>query len=272
MAVRHAGPRGAAAAVERDLPDHALSYLRTTTARGGRTRSSDCARPWHGTAIGAAPAQVAEPAAAVRRGVGVEHLAPEARARHAHAVVVARDGREVARHQQHVPLVARPCAGSVSDRVVGVVGVDPLEARRVEVELVQRRLAAEQAVEVAGPALHAPVRRVLEQVPVQAGVVVPLLALGELAAHEEQLLARLRVHVAEQQRAGWRTSASRRPASWPSSEPLPCTTSSWESGRHEVLGEGVEHAEGEVVVVVAAVDRVLATCTAACRASSPCPT
>jgi hypothetical protein len=48
-----------------------------------------------------------------------------------------------------------------------------------------------QRIEVVHQALHAGVRRVLQQVPVQAGVVVPLAQLRELATHEQQLLARV---------------------------------------------------------------------------------
>ena len=38
----------------------------------------------------------------------------------------------------------------------------------------------------------------------------------------------------------------------------------------EVFVEGVEQAEGQIVVMIFAVDRVAATCSRACRASSPC--
>ena len=41
--------------------------------------------------------------------------------------------------------------------------------------------------------------RKFEQVPVEAAVVVPFAPLAELAAHEQQLLAGLGEHVAEQQ-------------------------------------------------------------------------
>ena len=60
---------------------------------------------------------------------------------------------------------------------------------------------------------------------------VPLAPLAELAAHEQQLLARVGPHVAVEQRAGSRTAASSSPGILPSSEPLPCTTSSCDSGR-----------------------------------------
>ena len=41
------------------------------------------------------------------------------------------------------------------------------------------------------------------------------------------------------------------------SEPLPCTTSSWERGRMKFSLNAYMQAEGQLVVVVAAVDRVL---------------
>src|SRR3712207_7210930 len=44
--------------------------------------------------------------------------------------------------------------------------------------------------------LHAAMVRVVQQVPVEARVVVPLALLGDLAAHEEQLLAGMPPHEA----------------------------------------------------------------------------
>src|SRR5690242_10840476 len=52
----------------------------------------------HGDRFGAAV--VAEVAAAVERGIAVQELAPVAAARHADAVIVPRNGREVANHEQ----------------------------------------------------------------------------------------------------------------------------------------------------------------------------
>ena len=46
--------------------------------------------------------------------------------------------------------------------------------------------------------LHLPVRRIIEQHPVQAALIRPLGELRELAAHEQHLLARMRGHVAVQ--------------------------------------------------------------------------
>ena len=53
---------------------------------------------------------------------------------------------------------------------------------------------------------------ILKHVPLQTRVVRPLAHLAEFIAHEQQLLAGLRVHVAEQQPQVGKASAIRRPA------------------------------------------------------------
>jgi len=98
------------------------------------------------------------------------------------------------------------------------------------------------------------VPRVVQQVPVQSAVVVPFAKLGELAAHEQQLLARMRVHVpvAGAQRG----------------EALPVVAGHLAEQRalavhHLVvaqrqdvaLAEGVDGGEGELAVMVRAVFR-----------------
>ncbi|MNS29231.1 hypothetical protein D3C72_612260 [compost metagenome] len=109
--------------------------------------------------------------------------------------------------------------------------------------------------QIAHPVLQGPVQAGVEQVPVQAEVVVPLLPLAELAAHEGELLARVAGHEAEQQaQVG---------------ELLPGVAGHLveqrllevhhlvvREGQHELLGQVIHDAEGQVVVVEAAVDRV----------------
>src|SRR5436190_22574623 len=139
-----------------------------------------------------AAAVIAEARAAVERRVRVEQLAPEAAARHAKAIVVARDRREVAHHQdRRRRLVA--LAQERDDALLPVAALHPAEAVVREVFLVQRRLLAQDAVEVAHPALHALVARIhLQHMPLEARLVRPFAALAELAAHEEELLAGMR--------------------------------------------------------------------------------
>ena len=87
---------------------------------------------------------------------------------------------------------------------------------------------------------------------------VPLALLGELAAHEQELLAGMAAHEAVDRRADWRSAASGRPASCRAASPCRARPRRGESGRMKFSREGVEQPEGQVVVVVAAVDRLLA--------------
>ena len=84
-----------------------------------------------------------------------------------------------------------------------------------------RRLVRVEAVQVAHQRLHALVRRVLQQVPVDALIVPPLLPLGDLAAHEEQLLARSCPTGKRRAAADRRTSATRRRRILSQSGPFP---------------------------------------------------
>ena len=139
-------------------------------------------------------AEVAQAAPAVVLRVAVQELLPRAPGRHADPVIPVGDGREVAHDQDEVRRRA-PLPQVADDTVVGVVEIDPLEPGRIEIELVEGRLAAIELVEVLDPALDVQVRPMLEGVPLQALLVGPFLPLGELAAHEEELLAGMGVHV-----------------------------------------------------------------------------
>src|SRR5262249_32959590 len=103
-------------------------------------------------------AEVAQPAAPVLPGVAVQHLLPVAPAWHARPVTETRHRREVAQHQHESLLLA--AAQEAEYALLRVVGVDPGEARRTPVQLVQGRLAPVETVQVLHPALDAGVRRV----------------------------------------------------------------------------------------------------------------
>ena len=152
----------------------------------------------HRPLLGEDAAEVPPSGAAVDGGVAVEHLFPAQALRDADAEAAARHRREVAHTEDGTRPVAA-VAQEADDALVVVVAVDPLEAGRIVVQLVQRRLLAIQAVEVGHPLLDPAVLRELQQVPVERGVVVPLAILPELAPHEEELLPGLSILVAEQQ-------------------------------------------------------------------------
>ena len=107
-----------------------------------------------------------------------------------------------------------------------------LKPAPLEVHLVQRRLALVDVIEVPHPAPQPGVhRRTRSRCQSRLAVVVPLAPLAELAAHEQQLLARDARTCSRRARAASRASASRSPGILSSIERLPCTTSSCENGR-----------------------------------------
>ncbi len=143
-------------------------------------------------------AQVSHAAAAVISRVAVEQLPPEAVERNANAIPVPRHGSEIAHHQNRVfgLLAFAQQRNHARSRVVTIY---PLEACWIVIELVQGRFGAIEAVQLLHPVLHAFVNAKLQDVPLQAHVVSPFAHLPELISHEEQLLTRLRKHVAEEQ-------------------------------------------------------------------------
>jgi hypothetical protein len=133
-----------------------------------------------GHLLGLDPAAVADAAAAVFGGVGVEALAPAAGEGAADPVILARHGREVADDERDVARLA--AAAQIGERaLLPIGGVDPLEPLGLAVERMQRRQVAVEPVQIADEELDAAMHRVLEEVPVEAAVVVPLRALPELA-------------------------------------------------------------------------------------------
>ncbi len=96
---------------------------------------------------------------------------------------------------------------------------------------------------------------VLQHVPLQALVVLPLAALAELAAHEQQLLARMAPHVAQQQAQVGELLALV-PGHAPEQGALAVHHLVVGQGQHEVLGEGVPDAESELIVVMLAIDGI----------------
>ena len=98
-------------------------------------------------------------------------------------------------------------------------------------------------------------RAVLQQMPVDAAVMVPLVPLRNLIAHKKKLLARVAVHIGIQ---GAQVGVF-----------LPVVAGHFTQERalavdhlivrqrkHEILGEGVDHAEGEIIMMIFAMDRI----------------
>src|SRR5690348_10473159 len=149
-----------------------------------------------GNLLGVHTAEIAHSAAAVIGGVGVDPLAPETIARNPDTIPGAGFRSEVA-HGDYRGIVFETVTQERQHTVFMVVHLDPLEARGLAIAAVQGGRIAIGAVEVADQVLDAAVFRLLEQVPIEAVVMVPLAVLRELAAHEQQLLAWVRPHESE---------------------------------------------------------------------------
>src|SRR5436853_1787484 len=116
----------------------------------------------------------------------------------AHTVSQARDRSEVANNQDRI-LRRLTLAQQGNCAREAVIGVNPFEPGGISVEHVHGWLAAVEAVQLLDPRLYSPMNRILHYVPFEAGVVRPFTNLAEFSSHEEEFLARLGIHIAEQQ-------------------------------------------------------------------------
>ena len=129
-------------------------------------------------------AQIALPAAAVERRVAIQQFLPETAVGHADAVILSRTWREVANEQAARQSGFRPRRRKLMTlRWISLQSTHSKPAG-IGVQLVQRRLAAIEGIQVANPALQPGMKRRTEQMPIEACIVVPLRPLAELTAHE----------------------------------------------------------------------------------------
>ena len=138
-----------------------------------------------------------------------------------------------------------------------VVHHQPLKAVRIEVELVQRFVVAVGQVQVAHQTLHpvVPVVAAFQQVPVEAGVVVPLASLGELIAHKQQFLAREGKHPAV---VGAQVGKLLPRVARHAVENRFFAVHHFivRQRQHEVFGVVVEHPERQLIVMILTVNRI----------------
>ena len=206
----------------------------------------------HAVASATTSGTSAESATAVLRVVAGEKHGVAPSHRRAAPVVVPRHGSQVEQHH-HDPVAVAADVGV--DRVVPVVGVEPAEPREIGIGSPQLGAVTVDGAEVFEKALEPRVERLALEVPVDAAVVIPLPAHADLAAHEHQRLAGPGVLVGEEcAQIG---------------ELLPVVARHLGEQRafavhhfvvrerhDEVLAVLVHHAEGEQLVVIAAVDGV----------------
>ena len=139
-----------------------------------------------------------------------------------------------------------------------VAAVDPLETVRIVIQGVHCRILPVNLVERLHIVLHLPVHWLLQQFPIQGGVLIPFLHLGEILPHKQQLFPRMAHHEAVSRpqilrlllQAGARHLADHRALA----------VHHLVVGEHQnkVLAVGVEQGEGQLAVVVLAEQRVAA--------------
>ena len=130
--------------------------------------------------------------------IAVQDLTPHATVWYPHAVVLAHYRREIT-HNQHSGRVGMPLSYKAQNAAGGIITVHPGKTCWIAIAFMQRWRGGIQTIQVLYPALQASVCRVGEQMPIETAIVVPLPPLAKLAPHEEQFLARLGVHIAQQE-------------------------------------------------------------------------
>src|SRR5947208_1737169 len=138
------------------------------------------------------PAIVANVAAAVGFGIGIDDLTVKSRRRNAEPVIVTHHWRRVDNKHNH--FASGRFSKKRDDAVVGIMKIDPFESVMTVVLLPQGRLAFVSVFQMLDETSQFVVPWKLGQVPVQALVVIAFVALAAFAAHEEQLFARPSVH------------------------------------------------------------------------------
>src|SRR5262249_43767266 len=136
---------------------------------------------WHRNGLHAADVPLA--ASAVYGGVTIQALLPVSAQWNSDAVVSTWNRSEVQRNKGHIRWVFGPPDKS-DDAAFKIVAVHPLKSGSLEIYLVERRLSAVERVQIAHPSQQARMKRILQEVPIEAALVVPLIPLAEVSSHE----------------------------------------------------------------------------------------
>ena len=144
------------------------------------------------------PSEVPVPLSTIDGSITIQHLLPEPVLRNPYPGVRPGNRGEVTDHQDG-SRGGFPFTEKADNTLFPVSKIDPFKPLGDEVLFIQGRMDAVEVVQVSDPALYPLVERRLEEMPVEAGVVIPLLALPEFPSHEEELFAGMAVHIAKEQ-------------------------------------------------------------------------
>ena len=185
--------------------------------------------------------------------VGGEDLGVATVGRHTDAVAFASDRAEVADHDDLVTELVD--SAEADDALLIVIQHNPLEAVPGIVHFPEFGVVEVEFVELPVEVLELVVHRIFEQVPVELLLVIPLVKLTELRAHEAELLAGMRHDIGHE-----RTQSGK--------FHIVVAGHLLEQGRlavhhfvvgqreDEMLGESIHQREGKQVVIVGTVNRI----------------
>ena len=185
--------------------------------------------------------------------VAVQDLLVGACHRCAQRVALAQDGVEVAHHKDL--LAGSVLAQEGDDALLRVIRHDPLEALPAVIHLPEGGVLLVEGVQGLDVGLQLGVLIVAQQHPVQRLCLVPLGELAELLTHEQQLLARVGHHVAEEGAQVCKLGVVLA-GHLVDQAALAVHHLIVADGQHKILAEGVEEAEGDLVVVAGTEERV----------------
>src|SRR5260370_5593081 len=142
--------------------------------------------------IGVHSTPIADVAPDIDSSIGIQTLFVPTLARCSYPVGVS--GNRCGIHREEQNGTGPPLTYESEDAVVGVVQIYPLKSGITIIVLRKGRLAFVKKIEMLDQPSETVVQGILEQVPIDALVVIPFLPLADFAPHEEQLFAGVRVH------------------------------------------------------------------------------
>src|SRR5690606_22617059 len=126
--------------------------------------------------------------------IRIQNFLPVSTIRHAHPVVIPHCRSKVADHDKQVHRIFTLTLID-NNAVLAIAVVDPLKSAMIKRVLIQCLLRTIKPVQIFDKFLYTLVEVVLEQVPVETVVVIPLRCLSKLSTHEQQFGAGVSVHV-----------------------------------------------------------------------------
>jgi hypothetical protein len=143
------------------------------------------------------------------------------------------------------------------DGIGCIAKVDPLESGPVVIEFMQRQFLAVETVKVSYKPLESNVPLEIAEMPFQTGVMAPLVPLSEFSSHEQHFLAGMPVHEAIE---GTEVGKALPLVAGHFVEQRPLSVHHFIVRKYqdEVFIEGIEEPKRNLILVKAAMDRIVA--------------